>query len=60
MKSAIIKRIVLDASVTAWCFEDESTRFTEGVLDLLAAGTEVLWARPTFENRSKDLVVAGV
>ena len=43
MKAAINKRIVLDASVAvAWCFEDESTRFTEGVLDLLSAGTEVL------------------
>jgi len=43
MKAAIIKRMVLDASVAvAWCFEDESTRFTEGVLDLLSAGTEVL------------------
>ena len=43
MKAAINKRIVLDASVAvAWCFEDESRRFTEGVLDLLAAGTEVL------------------
>jgi predicted nucleic acid-binding protein len=43
MPAAIIKRIVLDASVTvAWCFEDESTPFTEGVLDLLSAGTEVL------------------
>ena len=43
MKVAIIKRIVLDASVAvAWCFEDEKTGFTERVLDLLAAGTEVL------------------
>jgi len=43
MPAATIKRIVLDASVTvAWCFEDESTPFTEGVLDLLSAGTEVL------------------
>ena len=43
MKAAAIKRIVLDASVAvAWCFEDEKTSFTEGVLDLLAAGTEVL------------------
>ena len=41
MKAAIIKRMVLDASV-AWCFEDESTGFTEGVLDLLSTGTEVL------------------
>jgi predicted nucleic acid-binding protein len=43
MPAAIIKRFVLDASVAvAWCFEDESTPFTEGVLDLLSAGTEVL------------------
>ena len=43
MPAAIIKRLVLDASVAvAWCFEDESTPFTEGVLDLLSAGTEVL------------------
>jgi len=43
MPAAIIKRIVLDASVAvAWCFEDENSRFTEGVLDLLSAGTEVL------------------
>ena len=43
MKAAIIKRMVLDASVAvAWCFEDESTGFTEGVLDLLSTGTEVL------------------
>ena len=25
-----------------WCFEDENTPFTEGVLDLLSPGTEVL------------------
>jgi len=43
MPAAIIKRIVLDASVAvAWCFEDENSPFTEGVLDLLSAGTEVL------------------
>ena len=43
MKAATIKRMVLDASVAvAWCFEDENTPFTEGVLDLLSAGTEVL------------------
>jgi predicted nucleic acid-binding protein len=43
MKAGIIKRMVLDASVAvAWCFEDESTGFTEGVLDLLSTGTEVL------------------
>jgi predicted nucleic acid-binding protein len=43
MPAAITKRIVLDASVAvAWCFEDEKSHFTEGVLDLLSAGTEVL------------------
>jgi predicted nucleic acid-binding protein len=43
MPAAIIKRIVLDASVAvAWCFEDEKSHFTEGILDLLSAGTEVL------------------
>src|SRR5271169_4099616 len=43
MKVADTKRFVLDASVAvAWCFEDESTAFTEGVLDLLAAVTEGL------------------
>ena len=42
MKAAA-KQFVLDASVTvAWCFEDESTRFTEGVLDLLSAGAEAV------------------
>jgi len=40
MKAAA-KRLVLDASVTvAWCFDDQTTAFTEGVLDLLAAGAE--------------------
>ena len=39
MKAAA-KQFVIDASVTvAWCFDDEST-FTEGILDLLAAGAE--------------------
>jgi len=43
MKGGAIKRMVLDASVAvAWCFEDERTDFTEGVLDLLSVGTEVL------------------
>lgn len=43
MKVAVIKRMVLDASVAvAWCFEDESSDFTEGVLDLLASGAEAL------------------
>ena len=36
-------RFVLDASVTvAWCFEDETTAYTETVLDLLAGGSEAL------------------
>jgi predicted nucleic acid-binding protein len=43
MPGAVIRRIVLDASVAvAWCFEDERAPFTEGVLDLLSAGTEAL------------------
>jgi len=42
MKVAV-KRFVLDASVTvAWFFEDESTGFTEGVLDLISAGAQAL------------------
>jgi|SRR5580692_527676 predicted nucleic acid-binding protein len=41
MKVAATSRFVLDASVTlAWCFPDESTAYTEGILDLLAAGAE--------------------
>jgi predicted nucleic acid-binding protein len=40
MKAAV-KRFVLDASVTvAWCFDDESTPLSEGILDLLSAGAE--------------------
>ena len=43
MKVAVTKRLVLDASVTlAWCFPDESTAYTEGVLDLLATGAEAV------------------
>ena len=45
MKAGAIKRLVLDASVAvAWCFPEESTPFTESVLDLLASGTEALTA----------------
>jgi predicted nucleic acid-binding protein len=45
MKAGAIKRLVLDASVAvAWCFPDESTVFTEGVLDLFASGTEAITA----------------
>lgn len=40
---AVTRRFVLDASVAvAWCFDDEATKFTEGVLDLMSAGAEVL------------------
>ncbi len=43
MKAGATKRLVLDASVAvAWCFPEESTPFTEGVLDLLASGVEAL------------------
>src|SRR3984957_19902455 len=43
MKAAATKRFVLDASVAvAWCFEDEATKFTESVLDLLSSGAEAL------------------
>jgi predicted nucleic acid-binding protein len=41
MTAAATKRFVLDASVAvAWCFEDEATSFTEGVLDLISFGAE--------------------
>jgi predicted nucleic acid-binding protein len=43
MTDAGTKRFVLDASVAvAWCFDDETTKFTEGVLDLISAGAEAL------------------
>lgn len=43
MKALAPKRFVLDASVAvAWCFEDESTTFTESVLDMLSAGAEAV------------------
>jgi predicted nucleic acid-binding protein len=43
MKGDDTRRFVLDASVAvAWCFEDESTKFTESVLSLLASGAEAL------------------
>jgi predicted nucleic acid-binding protein len=43
MKAGVIKRLVLDASIAvAWCFPEESTLYTEGVLDLLASGVEAL------------------
>jgi predicted nucleic acid-binding protein len=43
MKAAGTRRFVLDASVAvAWCFEDETTKFTEGVLDFISGGAEAL------------------
>ena len=43
MKAADTRRFVLDASVAvAWCFEDETTKFTESVLSLLTDGAEAL------------------
>ena len=40
---ADVKRFVLDASVAvAWCFPDESTPFTEGVLRLFAHGAQAI------------------
>jgi predicted nucleic acid-binding protein len=38
-----LSRLVLDASVTlAWAFEDQTTRYSEGVLERLAAGEAVV------------------
>jgi predicted nucleic acid-binding protein len=43
MKVGATKRLVLDASVTlAWCFPEESTTYTEAVLDVLATGAEAM------------------
>jgi predicted nucleic acid-binding protein len=43
MKAGATRRFVLDASVAvAWCFDDEATKFTEGLLDLLSAGGEAM------------------
>ncbi len=43
MKAGGTRRFVLDASVAvAWCFEDEATKFTEGVLDLISGGAEAV------------------
>ncbi len=43
-----MSRFVLDCSVTmAWCFEDESNKYTEGVLDTLLKGegcVPAVWA----------------
>jgi predicted nucleic acid-binding protein len=41
MRVAAIESFVLDASVAiAWCFQDETTAYTEGVLDLVTGGQE--------------------
>ena len=38
-----MSRLVLDASVAvAWCFEDETTSYSERILDLLSTGNEAL------------------
>jgi predicted nucleic acid-binding protein len=43
MKVDATRRFVLDASVAvAWCFPEESTSQTEGILDLLANGAEAM------------------
>lgn len=43
MKAAATKRFVVDASMTlAWCFPDESTAYTEAVLDLFSKGFEAI------------------
>ena len=43
MKAAATKRFVVDASMTlAWCFPDESSPYTEAVLDLLTRGSEAM------------------
>ena len=49
MRDGAIKQLVIDASVAvAWCFADETTRFTERVLDLVSRAAEAfvpaLWA----------------
>jgi len=42
MRVDAIKHLVIDASVAvAWCFSDETTRFTEKVLDLVSKAAEV-------------------
>lgn len=43
MKVVATRRFVVDASITlAWCFQDESTPFTEAILDLLLADSEAV------------------
>ena len=43
MKAGASDRLVLDASVTiSWCFEDEASPYTEGVLKQMAEGAEAV------------------
>ena|SRR5271167_2211569 len=43
MRVAAIERLVLDASVAlAWCFQDETTAYTESILDLVTGGREAV------------------
>jgi predicted nucleic acid-binding protein len=43
MRAATIESLILDASVTiAWCFQDETTPYTESVLDLVTSGSEAV------------------
>jgi len=43
MRAGATKRLVLDASVTlAWCFPEESSTYSDAVLDLLSSGAEVV------------------
>src|ERR1700677_4017168 len=57
MKAAATKRFVLDASVTvAWCFEDEASKFTESVLDLLSSVAAAL-DQPTWPVEAPNAVL---
>jgi predicted nucleic acid-binding protein len=39
----VARTFVLDASVAlSWCFEDESSDFADGILDLLRSGSEAI------------------
>jgi predicted nucleic acid-binding protein len=60
MKATGIKQFVLDASVgVAWCFDDEATKFTEGVLDLISAGVEAVVPSPWPLEIANALLTAG-
>jgi predicted nucleic acid-binding protein len=43
MRVAAIESLILDASVTiAWYFQDETTPYTESILDLVTSGSEAV------------------